>query len=225
MLCAGASVALEAGPWSPQLPATTGHTLHPPPPQPASQPGPQLLARQFVITEKAPTRAFSWWKAATTAFTFKTLLSHYAKRTPRDDRVRGVLQPRPGQHTSTPLAAEVTPSHNRQPAARLCHVSRVTRPCQYYHHNAQPQVMHLSRLHHRHQPSPAQLGGGSQLGQAANNNNHCWHCYTRCSAPRLYSMVYLLTWMQEEAVLDECFIISINCVCNCVSINILSYIH
>ena len=31
------------------------------------------------ITEKAPTRAFSWLKAATTAFTFKTLLRHYAK--------------------------------------------------------------------------------------------------------------------------------------------------
>ena len=30
--------------------------------------------RRFVITEKAPTRAFSWLKAATTAFTFKTLL-------------------------------------------------------------------------------------------------------------------------------------------------------
>ena len=29
--------------------------------------------RRFVITEKAPIRAFSWLKAATTAFTFKTL--------------------------------------------------------------------------------------------------------------------------------------------------------
>ena len=29
--------------------------------------------RKLVITEKAPTRAFSWLKAATTAFTFKTL--------------------------------------------------------------------------------------------------------------------------------------------------------
>ena len=29
--------------------------------------------RRFVITEKAPTRAFSWLKAATTAFTLKTL--------------------------------------------------------------------------------------------------------------------------------------------------------
>ena len=29
--------------------------------------------RRFVITEKAPTRAFTWLKAATTAFTFKTL--------------------------------------------------------------------------------------------------------------------------------------------------------
>ena len=33
--------------------------------------------RKFVITEKAPTRYFSWLKAATTAFTFKTLLRHY----------------------------------------------------------------------------------------------------------------------------------------------------
>ena len=41
--------------------------------------------RRFVITEKAPSRAFSWLKAATTAFTFKTLLRHYAKQalTPR----------------------------------------------------------------------------------------------------------------------------------------------
>ena len=41
--------------------------------------------RRFVIMEKAPTRAFSWLKAATTAFTFKTLLRHNAKQalTPR----------------------------------------------------------------------------------------------------------------------------------------------
>ena len=37
--------------------------------------------RRFVITEKAPPRAFSWLKAATTTFTFKTLLRHYAKWT------------------------------------------------------------------------------------------------------------------------------------------------
>ena len=39
----------------------------------------------FTITEKAPTRAFSWLKAPYSAFTFKTLLRHYAKRelTPR----------------------------------------------------------------------------------------------------------------------------------------------
>ena len=35
--------------------------------------------QRFVIMEKAPTRAFFWLKAATTAFTFKTLLRHYAK--------------------------------------------------------------------------------------------------------------------------------------------------
>ena len=40
--------------------------------------------------EKAPTRAFSWLKAATTAFTFKTLLRHYAKQalTPRSLNVK-----------------------------------------------------------------------------------------------------------------------------------------
>ena len=36
--------------------------------------------RRFVITEKAPTRAFSWLTAATTASTFKTLSRHYAKQ-------------------------------------------------------------------------------------------------------------------------------------------------
>ena len=35
--------------------------------------------RRFVITEKAPTRAFSWLKALTSAFTFKTLLKHHDK--------------------------------------------------------------------------------------------------------------------------------------------------
>ena len=46
--------------------------------------------RRFVITEKAPTRAFSWLKAATTAFTFTTLLRHYAKLalTPRSLNVK-----------------------------------------------------------------------------------------------------------------------------------------
>ena len=54
--------------------------------------------RRFVITEKAPTRAFSWLKAATTAFTFKTLLRHYAKRalTPRSLNMK--LGPRRNYH-------------------------------------------------------------------------------------------------------------------------------
>ena len=54
--------------------------------------------RRFVNTEKAPTRAFSWLKAATTAFTFKTLLRHYAKRalTPRSLNVK--LGPRRKGH-------------------------------------------------------------------------------------------------------------------------------
>ena len=31
------------------------------------------VPEDFTITEKAPTRAFSWLKAPTSAFTFKTL--------------------------------------------------------------------------------------------------------------------------------------------------------
>ena len=52
----------------------------------------------FTITEKAPTRAFSWLKAPTSAFTFKTQLRHYAKRalTPRSLNVK--LGPRHKGH-------------------------------------------------------------------------------------------------------------------------------
>ena len=35
---------------------------------------------RFIIMEKAPTRAFSLLKAPTSAFTFKTLLRHYANQ-------------------------------------------------------------------------------------------------------------------------------------------------
>ena len=51
----------------------------------ASNEGYPNVREDFTITEKAPTRAFSWLKAPTSAFTFKTLLRHYAKRalTPR----------------------------------------------------------------------------------------------------------------------------------------------
>ena len=49
------------------------------------------------ITEKAPTRAFSWLKAPTSAFTFKTLLRHYATAlTPRSLNVK--LGPRRNYH-------------------------------------------------------------------------------------------------------------------------------
>ena len=54
--------------------------------------------RRFVITEKAPTRAFSWLKAATTAFTFKTLLRHYAKRALTPQSLNVKLGPRRYYH-------------------------------------------------------------------------------------------------------------------------------
>ena len=54
--------------------------------------------QRFVITDYAPTRAFSSLKAATTAFTFKTQLRHYAKQalTPRSLNVK--LGPRRNYH-------------------------------------------------------------------------------------------------------------------------------
>ena len=66
--------------------------------------------QRFVITEKAPTRAFSWLKAATTAFSFKTLLRHYAKQTltPRSLNVK--LGPRPGEGPSRGLLRDYKPS-------------------------------------------------------------------------------------------------------------------
>ena len=42
---------------------------------------PSVSQLVFKITEKAPTRAFSWLKAATTALIFENLLRRYAKRT------------------------------------------------------------------------------------------------------------------------------------------------
>ena len=54
--------------------------------------------RRFVITEEAPTRAFSWLKAATTAFTFKTLLWHYAKRALAPQSLNVTLGPRHNYH-------------------------------------------------------------------------------------------------------------------------------
>ena len=48
------------------------------------------IRTHFTIMEKAPTRVFSWLKAPTSAFTFKTLLTHYAKQalTPRSLNVK-----------------------------------------------------------------------------------------------------------------------------------------
>ena len=54
--------------------------------------------RKFAITEKAPTRAFSWLKATTTAYTFKTLLRHYAKRALTQRSLNVKLGPRRKSH-------------------------------------------------------------------------------------------------------------------------------
>ena len=50
------------------------------------------------ITEKAPTRAFSWLKVPTSAFTFKTLLRHYAKRALAPRSLNMKLGPRRNYH-------------------------------------------------------------------------------------------------------------------------------
>ena len=51
---------------------------------------PSVSQLVFKITEKAPTRAFFWLKAPTSAFTLKTLLKHFAKQalTPRSLNVK-----------------------------------------------------------------------------------------------------------------------------------------
>ena len=58
-------------------------TLH----QPHASYCPDLVSS---ASKSSPTRAFSWLKAATTAFTFKTLLRHYAKQvlTPRSLNIK-----------------------------------------------------------------------------------------------------------------------------------------
>ena len=136
----------------------------------------------------------------------------------------------PGQGSTPPLRwqqrSRPVTTGSPQPGCVTCHVSRgrvsitITMPS-----------LKLCISRGSTTTSPAQLGGGSQLGQAANNNNHCWQCYTRCSAPGLNGLFIDLDAREgTEAVLDECFIISSNvficsCVCNCMSINIRSYIH
>ena len=42
------------------------------------------VREDFTITEKASTRAFSWLEAPTNAFTFNTLLRHYAEWVPKN---------------------------------------------------------------------------------------------------------------------------------------------
>ena len=39
--------------------------------------------KDFTITEKAPTKAFSWLKAPTISLTFKNLIRHYTKQAPK----------------------------------------------------------------------------------------------------------------------------------------------
>ena len=76
------------------------------------------VPEDFSITEKVPTRAFSWLKAATTAFTFKTLLRHYAKQTltPRSLNVK--LGPRRNYHKGR--AAIRHYANLREPSDSLC---------------------------------------------------------------------------------------------------------
>ena len=80
---------------SPQRTAASSHTA---PVSAVWSSASKIFIRRFVITEKAPTMALSWLKAATTAFTFKTLLRHYAKwaLTPRSLNVK--LGPRHNYH-------------------------------------------------------------------------------------------------------------------------------
>ena len=59
----------------------------------------KIISEEITITEKAPTRAFCWLKAfATTTFTFKTLLRHYAKQALTTRSLNVILGPRRNYH-------------------------------------------------------------------------------------------------------------------------------
>ena len=55
---------------------------------------------------KAPTRAFSWLKAAATAFTFKTLLRHYAKQALTPQSLNLKLGPQRNYHKGRAASGE-----------------------------------------------------------------------------------------------------------------------
>ena len=69
--------------WEQWLDRTRGDTStsHQPPVTSSAADDPSVSHSVFTITEKAPTRAFSWLKAPTRTLTFKTLLRQYAKQT------------------------------------------------------------------------------------------------------------------------------------------------
>ena len=56
------------------------------------------LVLQTINWQSCPTRAFSWLKAPTSAFTFKTLLRHYAKRALTQRSLKVKLGPRRNYH-------------------------------------------------------------------------------------------------------------------------------
>ena len=56
------------------------------------------VPQPVVQSRRRPPRAFSWLKAATTAFTFKTLLRHYAKRALTQQSLNVKLGPRRNYH-------------------------------------------------------------------------------------------------------------------------------
>ena len=66
--------AAQDGEW---ISGTAGHNSHN---YTACVSAPSVPQPVFTMTEKAPNRASSWLKVATTTFTFKTLIRHYAKR-------------------------------------------------------------------------------------------------------------------------------------------------
>ena len=79
--------------------------------------------RRFVITEKAPTRAFSWLKAATTAFTFKIQLKHYAKWAFGWTFLKHSPQPHNFLHISTGASAGTQAEDTPGPATVTQHPS------------------------------------------------------------------------------------------------------